>query len=85
MLQPSFHSTDILINSFIVSRWAKVLEVLVVCVATVSTGFVMIYCVNDCKPQSANDTVEFPIQVLVHYKTVISVRYSYLTFFEDVL
>lgn len=48
---------------FILSRWAKVLEVIVVCSVTVTTGFVMIYCVNDCKPLGAKDDIDFPIQM----------------------
>jgi chloride channel 7 len=49
---------------FILSRWAKVLEVIVVCSVTVSVGFIMIYYVDDCKPLGAKDAVEFPIQVI---------------------
>ncbi|XP_046656068.1 H(+)/Cl(-) exchange transporter 7-like isoform X1 [Daphnia pulicaria] len=48
---------------FILSRWAKVLEVIVVCSVTVSVGFIMIYYVDDCKPLGAKDAVEFPIQM----------------------
>jgi len=47
------------------SRWVRVLEVLLVCNITVTAGFVMIYCVNDCKPIGPKDNVEYPIQVIV--------------------
>lgn len=52
-----------LLTRFIVRRWAKVVEVLMVCTVTVSIGFIMIFFVNDCKPLGSKDNVEFPIQV----------------------
>ena len=48
---------------FIYNKWAKVLEVVVVCNITVTTGFVMIYCLNDCKPIGSKENVEYPIQM----------------------
>ncbi len=47
---------------WVTTRRAKVVEVVVVCCVTVTTGFVMIYLINDCKAIN-QDPVEYPIQV----------------------
>ena len=47
---------------WISTRWAKIIEVMVVCAFTVSTGFVMIYLIDDCKA-IGEDKVQYPIQV----------------------
>jgi len=62
-----------------VSRWTKVVEVVIVCNVTVTVGFVMMFLMNDCKPITPNDRNEYPIQVIL----LILLNYQPLQLFDS--
>jgi chloride channel 7 len=47
---------------YVDTNWKKVLEVLIICSATVTTSFLLILWTNDCKKLGIDPT-EYPIQV----------------------
>jgi len=47
---------------FVTQKWQKVIEALLVAILSATTGSLMIYFINDCKPLG-NDPTKFPVQM----------------------